>query len=133
MPLADYQIHRSEAEFLFVPAANVLAVAEREGATPFDVPGVELGHHDGKCSFEAFITKYKISDPAIDRLAKIVHGADVKVDLYGELAAPGLKASQGIRPAGLERRSRDPRKGIVVYDALYGYCREKERRGPNQS
>jgi hypothetical protein len=70
-----------EAEFLFVPADKVLEIAEREEAIPFDVPRVELGHHEGKCSFEAIIEKYRINDPAIHLLAKIVHGADVSEDL----------------------------------------------------
>ena len=54
-----------EAEFRFVPPDQVLAIAEREGATPFDVPGVELGHHDGRCSFEAIVSKYRLDDPAL--------------------------------------------------------------------
>ncbi|MGH9764703.1 MAG: chromate resistance protein ChrB domain-containing protein, partial [Blastocatellia bacterium] len=66
------------AEFLFVSRDGVMEAAQAHGAIPFDVPGVELGHHDGKCSFEALITKYGINDPAIGLLAKIVHGADVK-------------------------------------------------------
>src|SRR5574341_2013987 len=72
-----------KAEFLFVPAEKVPESAEKEGAIPFDAPGVELGHHDGKCSFEAIVAKYHIHDPAIELLAKIVHGADVQSDLYG--------------------------------------------------
>ncbi|HEV3103240.1 MAG TPA: chromate resistance protein ChrB domain-containing protein, partial [Candidatus Dormibacteraeota bacterium] len=66
-----------EAEFLYVAAADVLAVAEREGALPYDVAGVELGHVDGRCSFESIILKYGLDDPALGRLAQIVHGADV--------------------------------------------------------
>ncbi|MGH6729947.1 MAG: chromate resistance protein ChrB domain-containing protein, partial [Sphingomicrobium sp.] len=80
------------AEFLFVPPDQVMPTAEREKATPFDVPGVELGHHNGKCSFEAIVSKYAIDDPAIGLLARIVHGADVVEDLYGRPEAPGLKA-----------------------------------------
>src|SRR5438132_5420283 len=72
-----------DAEFLFVPAEEVLERAEREGAIPFDVPGVELGHHEGKCSFEAIVARYQIDDPAVRLLAQIVHGADVAPDLYG--------------------------------------------------
>src|SRR5215207_6926356 len=72
-----------QAEFLFVPADQVTAVAAREGAIPFDVPGVELGHHEGRCSFEAIVDKYRIDDPAVRLLAEIVHGADVTPDLYG--------------------------------------------------
>src|SRR5713226_611356 len=90
------------AEFLFVPADQVLQRAEREGATPFDLPGVELGHYDGKCSFEAIVAKYRLDDPALQLLAHIVHGTDVVPDLYGRPKAPGLKAvAEGFRHLGL--------------------------------
>ena len=116
-----------EAEFLFVPAVDVMTVADREGATPFDVPGVELGHHNGKCSFEALVSKHQIKDPALDRLSKIVHGADVEIDLYGESEAPGLKAiAEGFRLLGLKDDHEILAKEFVVYDALYAYCRDKE-------
>src|SRR5437016_5259385 len=65
-----------DAEFLFVPADQVMAVAEREGATPYDVPNVELGHHGAECSFDAIVKKYQITDPAVLELARIVRGAD---------------------------------------------------------
>src|SRR5207237_5671210 len=65
-----------EAEFLFVPDADVMATAAREGATPFDIPGVELGHHGERCSFDAFLDKYKLEDPALKVMALIVRGAD---------------------------------------------------------
>src|SRR5260370_27565229 len=82
-----------EAEFLYVRAAEVTAAAEREGAIPYDVGGVELGHVDGRCSFESIILKYGLHDPALDRLAEIVHGADVSADLHKSPAARGLKAT----------------------------------------
>ena len=69
-----------DAEFLFVASEDVMATAEREGATPYDVKDVELGHVDGRCSFESIIVKYGLDDPALDRLARIVHGADVAAD-----------------------------------------------------
>src|SRR4051794_3053322 len=72
-----------EAEFLFGPAEKVTEIARSEGAIPFDVPAVELGHHQGKCSFEAVLTKYQIQDPALELLAQIVHCDDVAQDLYG--------------------------------------------------
>src|SRR5258708_5172979 len=81
-----------EAEFLFVPADQVSATAQREGAIPFDVSGVELGHHEGRCSFEAILRKYGLDDPALNLLGQFVHGADVADDLYGRPEAPGLKA-----------------------------------------
>ena len=81
-----------EAEFLYVAAPDVPAVAEREGAVPYDVAGVELGHVDGRCSFESIMVKYRLKDPALDRLALIVHGADVAADLDVTPEAAGLKA-----------------------------------------
>src|SRR5437667_12587390 len=65
-----------EPTFLFVPADEVQKVAEREGAIPYDIPGVELGHHGERCSFDAFLDKYKLTDPALQALAPIVPGAD---------------------------------------------------------
>src|SRR5258708_7128474 len=80
-----------EAEFLYVPAAEVTAAAEREGAIPYDVGGVELGHVDGRCSFESIILKYGLHDPALDRLAEIVHGADLRAHPYKAPDAAGLQ------------------------------------------
>ncbi|MGH7792781.1 MAG: chromate resistance protein ChrB domain-containing protein [Thermodesulfobacteriota bacterium] len=115
-----------EAGFLFVPADKVQEIAELEGAIPFDVSGVELGHHGGKCSFEAIVDKYRINDPAIHLLAKIVHGADVSEDLYGRLEAPGLKAiAEGFRHLGLKDDHEILEKEFIVYDALYAYCRQR--------
>jgi hypothetical protein len=114
-----------EAEFLFVPADQVLELAEREGATPFDVTGVELGHHEGRCSFEALAAKYRIDDPALRLLARIVHGADVARDLYGQPEAPGLKAiAEGFRHLGLKDDHEILKRQFIVYDALYAYCRQ---------
>ena len=123
-----------EAVFLFVPAQEVLEIAEREGAVPFDVPGATLGHHDGKSSFEAIVETYRIGDPAIHLLAKIVHGADVAQDLYGAPEAPGLKAiAEGFRRLGFRDDHEILEKEFIVYDALYAYCREKTttRQTPN--
>ncbi len=118
-----------EAEFLFVPADSVLAVAEREGATPFDVPGVELGHHAGRCSFEAVLSHFGLTDPALRLLAEIVHGADVDRDLYGRPEAAGLKAiAEGFRHLGFENDHEILRHEAVVYDALYAYCRQRVAR-----
>ena len=114
----------ADAEFLFVAADKVAEIAEREGAIPFDIPGVELGHHDGKSSFEAIVAKYQINDPAIHLLAQIVHGADVKQDLYGRPEAPGLKAiAEGFGYLGLKDDHEILQKEFVVYDALFSYCR----------
>lgn len=117
------------AEFLFVPADQVVAVAERERGTPFDVPGVALGHHDGKCSFEAIVARYNLEDPALRLLAQIVHGADVTEDLYGRPEAPGLRAvAEGFRHLGLRDDHEILRKEFIVYDALYAYCKQQVAR-----
>lgn len=118
-----------DAVFLFVPPADVTAAAVREGATPFDVPDVELGHREGKCSFEAIVSKYAIDDPAIELLAKIVHGADVADDLYGRAEAPGLKAiAEGFQQMGLRDDHEILALEFPVYDALYVYCQQQARR-----
>lgn len=115
-----------EAEFLFAPKESVLDAAEREGAIPFDAPGVELGHHEGKCSFEAIVSKYRIEDPAIHLLAEIVHGADVAEDLYGRSEAKGLKAiAEGFGYIGLKNDHDILEKEFIIYDALYAYCQQK--------
>jgi hypothetical protein len=111
-----------EAVFLFVPAGEVMAVAEREAATPYDVPGVELGHHGDRCSFDAFLEKYKLTDPALAALALIVRGADTSHrDLTPESA--GLYALA----TGFQASSKDDfdnmGRQFPAYDALYAYCR----------
>jgi hypothetical protein len=115
-----------EAEFLFVPPEQVMELAQCETAIPFDVIGVELGHHAGRCSFEAIVAKYEIKDPAIKLLSRIVHGADVSTDLYGEPEAAGLKAiAEGFRYLGLRDDHEVLEKQFIVYDALYEYCRQR--------
>ena len=117
-----------EAEFLFVPADEVMTAAERQNAVPFDVPGVELGHHEGKCSFEAIVEKYAIDDLAVQILAKIVHGADVAADLYGRPEAPGLKAiAEGFQQMGLPNDHEILALEFPVYDALYVYCQKQAK------
>jgi len=114
-----------DAEFLFVPEEKVLELSKQEGATPFDIPGAELGHHEGKCSFEAIIKKYQIEGLAIQLLAQIVHGADVDKDLYGRLEAPGLKAiADGFRFLELKDDHEILKNEFIVYDALYAYCKK---------
>ncbi len=115
-----------DAEFLFVAPDRVMETAEREGATPFDVPGAELGHRDGKCSFEAIVDKYRIDDPAIRLLQEIVHGADVAQDLYGRPQAPGLKAiAEGFGYLGLKDDHEILAREFIVYDALYAWCQRQ--------
>lgn len=112
-----------DAEFVFVPADQIAAAAA-EGAIPFDAPGVELGHHAGKCSFEAIVERYHLEDLAVALLAQIVHGADVADDLYSRPEAPGLEAiAEGFRHLGLRDDHEILAHEFVVYDALYAYCR----------
>lgn len=113
----------SEAEFLFVPKSQVKKMAEDTGAIPFDAPGVELGHRDGKCSFEAILEHYGLADKALLRLARIVHAADVEQDLDTDPIARGLEAiavGYSLRfPGDLENLEQQ----FEVYDALYAWCR----------
>lgn len=119
-----------EAEFIFVAGDKVLEVAGREKAIPFDVPGVELGHHKGRCTFEAIVAKYQIEDQTIYLMAKIVHGADVEQDLYRCPEAHGLKAiAEGFRHLGLKDDHEILEKEFIIYDALYAYCQQKVKEG----
>ena|ERR1700681_4249382 len=112
-----------QAEFLFVPAQDVAAVAEREGAIPFDIAGVELGHVDGRCSFESILLKYRVRDPALDRLAQIVHGADVSADVDMAPEAAGLKAiAHGFAIVHGENDRLKIALQTPLYDALYAWC-----------
>ena len=118
-----------EPVFLFVPAADVMKVAEREQAIPYDVPGVELGHHGDHCSFDAFLEKYKLDDPALRALALIVRGADTSHrDLTPESA--GLYALA----TGFQATSKDDFENMArqfpAYDALLAYCRANEEHQP---
>ena len=119
------------AEFLFVPAEQVTAVAGREGAIPFDVPGVEFGHHGKECSFDALVKKYQLGrDPALVLLAKIVNGADTDNSLWNQPEAVGLNAvAEGFRHLGYKDDREIIASEAVVYDALYAYCQEMVRRG----
>ncbi len=124
----------AQAEFLFVPADQVMEIAEREGATPYDVAGVELGHHGQECSFEAILKRYGLmSDPALALLGKIVNGADTDNTLWRQPEGPGLEAiAEGFRHLGLKDDHEVVEKESIVYDALYGYCQAMVRQGrPN--
>jgi hypothetical protein len=116
-----------QAEFLFVPVDTVMEVAEREKAIPFDVKGVELGHHGKECSFDALVRKYHLDgDPAIVLLAKIVNGADTDNSLWNQPEAAGLKAiAEGFRHLGFRNDHEILASEFVVYDALYAYCRQQ--------
>jgi hypothetical protein len=115
----------SEAEFIFVSKNQVEQIAKETGAIPFDIPNVELGHRDGKCSFESIIENYKLNDPALILLSKIVHAADIESDINKNEIAPGLEAIA----VGYSLRYPDDKENIKkqfeVYDALYAWCRLK--------
>jgi hypothetical protein len=110
-------------EFLFVPSEDVLRVAEETGATPFDVPNVELGHVGERCSFDAFLRLYELTDPALRELATIVRAADTgRLELAPD--APGLLAlSRGLGVL-FEDDQELLRHGMVLYDALYAWLKE---------
>jgi hypothetical protein len=113
----------SGAEFLFVPAESIRETAEETGAIPFDAPGVELGHAEGRCSFESIILKYGLKEPGLLRLAKIVHAADISSDADRDPVARGLEAIAD----GYSLRFPDDRENLErqfdVYDSLYAWCR----------
>ncbi len=113
-----------EPTFLFVPSDQVKQVAAREGAIPYDIPGVELGHHGERCSFDAFLDKYKLEDAALKTMALIVRSADTDArQLTPE--SPGLYALA----TGFQAIAKDDHDNMArqfpAYDALYAYCRAK--------
>ena len=120
-----------QAEFLFAPAGQVMEIAAREEATPYDVKGVELGHHGKECSFEAILRKYDLmKDPALALLGKIVNGADTDNALYGQPEGPGLNAiAEGFRHLGLRDDHETLEREAIVYDALYAYCQTMVSQG----
>lgn len=113
-----------EPIFLFVPADRVEAMAARDDAVPFDVPGVELGHHGDRCSFDAFLAKYRLDDPALHALAEIVRGADTGARQLTPESA-GLYALA----TGFQRIAADDHDNMArqfpAYDALYAFCRAR--------
>ena len=113
----------NEAEFLFVPKGEIDRVVKESGAIPFDVPGVELGHHEERCSFESIMLKYDLKEPGLVRLAQIVHAADVDKDIDKDPIARGLEAvalGYSLRyPEDMENLEHQ----FEVYDGLYAWCR----------
>jgi hypothetical protein len=111
-----------EAEILYVPTADVPPTTREQGAIPFDIPGVELTHDGPRCSFDAFLKAYRLQDPALEKLAGIVRAADTDT-LDRSAEAPGLLAIT----LGLGANILDDqvllRAGLVIYDALYTWCR----------
>lgn len=120
-----------DAEFHFVPADEVTTEAERLGAIPFDVAGVELGHHGQSCSFEAILKKHGLmGNPALVLLGKIVNGADTDNALWRQPEGAGLNAiAEGFRHLGYKDDRETNAAEWIVYDALYAYCQEMVRQG----
>jgi hypothetical protein len=115
-----------EAEFLFVPPDQVLAVAERDSAISFDAPGARFDHRDGRCTFEVLLAHYRLDDPALAQLARIVHGADVSGEEDYTPESRGLKAiAEGFQLAYADDHEILVRE-FAVYDALYAYCQRQE-------
>ncbi len=113
----------NQAEFLFVPSSEIEKIVRETGAIPFDAKDVELGHVDGRCSFESIMLKYGLKEPGLLRLAKIVHSADVSADIDKDPIARGLEAIA----SGYSLRFPDDEENLTaqygVYDALYAWCR----------
>jgi hypothetical protein len=114
-----------DAEIVYRPRDDVLAYAAREGATSFDAPGATYTHRDGKCTFEVLVDEYRIADPAIALVARIVHGADVAEDSDATPQSPGLLAiADGFAYLELDDR-RQLELELPVYDALYAWARHQ--------
>ena len=106
----------AKAKFLFVPAD---AKSLPKGAEPFDIPGVRLSHHRGHCSFYALLREYKLNDPILERIARMIDEVDTVQEVAVEPAAPGLDViCEGIRLASADDETAIER-GAMVYDALY--------------
>lgn len=113
----------NQAEFLFAPVNQIEKIAKETGAIPYDVPDVELGHIDGRCSFESIIVKYGLKEPGLLRLAKIVHAADVEADIDTDLIARGLEAIASGYSLRFPEDMENLEHQFEVYDALYAWCR----------
>ena len=119
-----------DAEFVYVPADEVMATAEREGAIPYDVKDVELGHVDGRCSFESIMVKYGLDEPGLQRLAQIVHGADISADRGNCPEAAGLYAiAHGFALVHGEDDHEKIQLETPMYDALYAWSQKEAGQG----
>ena len=108
-------------EFLYVPSGDVMRIAAETGATPYDVSGAELGHQGDQCSFDAFIAKYQLTDPSVQKLAIIVRAADCAQPQLAKEAAGLLAISKGLSLNFADDHEM-LRHGMVMYDALYAWC-----------
>lgn len=121
-----------EAEIVYVPRDEVLSYAEREGATSFDAPGATFTHRGALCSFEVLIEEYRIEDPAIALLARVVHGADVSEDVGLTPESAGLLAiADGFALLDLDDQ-RQLELELPVYDALYAWAQQQQEAGRSQ-
>jgi hypothetical protein len=118
----------NQAEFLFVPKGEVERVVQETGAIPFDTAGAELGHHEGRCSFESILLKYDLKEPGLVRLAKIVHAADVSEDIDKDPIARGLEAIASGFSLRFPEDEENLNHQFDVYDALYAWCRLQSAR-----
>lgn len=113
-------------EFLYVPKDSVLKAASETGAIPYDIPSVELGHRGEFCSFDAFLKRYQLTNPALHKLAEIIRAADTNT-LPGSPQAPGLLAIT----LGLAENFTNDREmlkhGMTIYDALYTWCKAQHQ------
>jgi len=119
----------SQAEFLFVPKSQIEKVVAETSAIPYDAPGVELGHREGRCSFESIILKYDLKDPALLRMAQVVHAADVSEDIDKDPLARGLEAIASGYSVRYPDDTENLKHQIAVYDALYAWCRLQVAKG----
>src|SRR5262245_48293874 len=118
-----------EAVFLYVPANEVLGIAEREGAHSYDAPGAEYTHRDGLCSFEVLVEDHGIDDPAVGMLERIVHGADIAEDRDAAPQSRGLLAiAEGFHMLELDDH-RLLELSLPMYDALYAWCEAEVEAG----
>ena len=125
MPRLITRFIDQQPEFLYVPSGKVLEVAKETGATPYNIPGVEFSHAGEKCSFDAFMERYELHDPALDRLAEVVRGADTsRIGLTSQSA--GLLAISLGLSAIFSDDHEMLRHGMVMYDALFAWCKRLE-------
>ncbi len=119
-----------DAEILYVPTDRVVAVQEEQGAHGFDTPGATYDHRGNQCTFEVLIDDFDLGgDPALVRLARIVHAADIESEIATDPFAPALLA---LAFGGLDVEADDYRlleRASFVYDALYAWCAQQVKAG----
>lgn len=119
----------SDAEFLFVPKGEIDRIVKETGAIPFDVPGVELGHREGRCSFDSIVLKYELKEPGLLRMAKIIHSADMDEEIDNDPIARGLEAIASGFSLRFPEDVENLEHQFDVYDALYAWCRMDVAKG----